>query len=338
MGKFKGYKRKKKAPKSREDSERDGYDLRPQKKSKTEHQSDSSILGSQEPKNTQSSGEVFQPKVRQPKDESDEEIADHYHIFGLNQIMNLLAGLLVCKECDSTLKIMEKKNARNGLCSTYYLKCDNCKITKNYTTNCPVNGELEDLNFRLYWASRNAGIGDEGSKSFCVTMNFNSPKSKIQKYQDKLASALEIVAIDSMKKAGRELKEKTKSKDVIGGFDCSWPKRGFSSLLGVMTCCSPVIKKIIDTYIMCGWCFICKGNKDFKNLKDDESSRNEKNRTRESSRSSRESSRSSGESSRSSRESSSSSRASTEPTDSKNRRCQCNFHGIYPFSSYSSEY
>jgi hypothetical protein len=70
---------------------------------------------------------------------------------------------------------------------------------------------------------------------------------------------LKKLADQSMDNAVEELVQfNNGSRDIIAGLDCSWAKRGFHSTLGVMTACSPQIRKVLDSIPMSKSCKKCQ--------------------------------------------------------------------------------
>ena len=63
-----------------------------------------------------------------------------------------------------------------------------------------------------------------------------------------------------MSAAAEELKAKTGSDEVLCALDCSWSKRGHKANFDVMTACSPLTKKVIDSHLMGKYCNVCNGN------------------------------------------------------------------------------
>lgn len=212
-----------------------------------------------------SSGEEYKPE--QPaKKIKDEQVKEGFIVFDVNCLLNLLSGLIFCSRCKSELKLYEKCGSRVGIFSKYYFYCENCKSSTNLQGNSKVKDNIEEVNFRLFYGLRSIGIGEQTIKTFCALMNLNQPTSKSDKYQEALLNSVEHVAEKSMNSAAKELKDYYGDDKVTCGFDCSWPKRGFTSILGVMTCCSPILKKVIDTIAICKKCNKCKGqNIDEKN-------------------------------------------------------------------------
>ena len=91
-------------------------------------------------------------------------------------------------------------------------------------------------------------------------LNLQQPRSRSDKYSDVLLEKLEDLFEESMSAAAEELRAKTGSDEVLCALDCSWSKRGHKANFGVMTACSRLTKKVIDSYPMSKYCNVCKGN------------------------------------------------------------------------------
>lgn len=233
---------------------------------------------------TDSSNDEFIPKFRETPKTTDQEVLSGNIIFDIKLLLKSLDGLLTCKSCDRNLSLFEKSSSKIGLFCNYYWHCKSCNFSQNFFQNSLAMNGIEEINFRLFYSLRCIGQGAQPAKVFCGLMNLDQPRSQFDKYQEKAVAALEPIAEESMVNAAEELlnlnnrtddysKLENINNDVIAGFDCSWPKRGFSSLQAVVTTCSPQTKKILDVYPMCKICQICRKKK--SKIQQDEESKDE---------------------------------------------------------------
>ena len=95
-------------------------------------------------------------------------------------------------------------------------------------------------------------------------MNMKPPmaKSRYQSVVEKLHLSYQSVAQESMKLAGEECYELTKSKEEVRNckvlIDGTWQRRGFSSLNGAVTAISPDNGKCLDVHVLSKICKSCQ--------------------------------------------------------------------------------
>ncbi|XP_069690036.1 uncharacterized protein [Periplaneta americana] len=102
----------------------------------------------------------------------------------------------------------------------------------------------------------------------CSVLNIPQPPTKFSAYNKTLLSAVAEVSEGSMLNAAREAIELNVSNDddddndynvrnIAAAFDCSWQKRGHTSLNGIVSATSFDTGKIIDVEILSKFCYIC---------------------------------------------------------------------------------
>ena len=175
---------------------------------------------------------------------------------------------LLCPECEfCCLELHENPDKKQGLASLLYLKCKNCKFTRDFYT-CPttLNGGF-DVNQRIVYSMRSLGNGHSTLKKFNTLMNISSPVTlkNYNKIVTKLLAAAKAVAEETMLDASRKIHEKASlSSDSIAdtGVSCDGTshKRGFSSCNGVFAAISMVNGKVIDVEPMSHYCKGCHQN------------------------------------------------------------------------------
>ncbi|GBM11765.1 hypothetical protein AVEN_20453-1 [Araneus ventricosus] len=87
----------------------------------------------------------------------------------------------------------------------------------------------------ITYATRNAGQGLEGMKTFCGIMHLNPPVSQnsYEKICRRVNAVSKNVAIESMKKAADEEVAAVDSTDITVSGDGTWKTRGHTSQIGV---------------------------------------------------------------------------------------------------------
>ena len=114
-----------------------------------------------------------------------------------------------------------------------------------------------EINRRLVFAMRMIGVGLRGIQTFCGLMDLSSMFSSALYYDivDHIRVAVNIVTDLVFKKAVKEEVEMNFKKRRTAGLtvsgDGSWAKRGFSSLLGIVSIIGKFSNKILDVIVYC---------------------------------------------------------------------------------------
>lgn len=114
------------------------------------------------------------------------------------------------------------------------------------------------------------GKGLLTEQTLCSILNLPPPPTKFSPYNGILQNKYKKVAFDSMKNAvegavqeNKLIIEKEKRtapdlvlepRDISGGFDGTWQRRGHQSLNGVVTCTSIDSGKIMDVEVLSKFC------------------------------------------------------------------------------------
>ena len=91
----------------------------------------------------------------------------------------------------------------------------------------------------------------------CGILNLPSPPSKFENYNYAIGSAVEDIALQSMKAAVEEAVVENASdnpRDLSVAFDGTWQKRGHTSHNAVVTATNIDTGKVLDVYIMSKYC------------------------------------------------------------------------------------
>ena len=130
--------------------------------------------------------------------------------------------------------------------------------------------KFETMNIALVNAARLFGLGHTDAKNFCTYMNLNNPPNEHIwiDIQDHLHVAYQKRAEWSMNRAVEEAKQQamvtTGTEDLTASFDGTWMKRGFQSLVGLVSCIGVFTNKIIGIDVLHKYCPMCKGNDECK--------------------------------------------------------------------------
>jgi len=174
-------------------------------------------------------------------------------------VFSSLQTIVKCKQCDSDITF--SKYGKRGLGFKIKLVC---QCGDRFINSCHMIKNAYEVNRRFVYVMRLIGIGLQGLNYFCGYMD-TGKSFNITLYYDILKSISESVnAVYDIviRKAVREEKE----LNVQAGFpenelsvsgDGSWSKRGFSSLLGIVSLIGKYSNKILDTIVKSSFCNAC---------------------------------------------------------------------------------
>lgn len=214
------------------------------------------------------SDDEFEDAIDQLDDRSDQEylpfsfqqksekVSSEFAIFDVNLLMAALSTLLICSNCNVPLELHRFSNTLTGLFAKYAFKCPRCSEAKEFYNSSKNKNGVEEINLRLFYAMRCNGNGLSATKTFCTMMNMAAVIHKFQKVQNALLEILSHSAKMSMEAAAR-----TATKEGVGSLisvDGSWMKRGYHSLMGVVTAMNPKTNQVIDVFPMSKYCQVCK--------------------------------------------------------------------------------
>ena len=171
---------------------------------------------------------------------------------------NLISDLLCPECCDKTLYMDTDTSKRKGLASYVMIKCV-CGYSRGEFTSPVIQkdgkrsgGQAFDVNYRSVYAMRACGLGLSGLEKCCGMMNMPQPLTKnlYHAVSTKLKDAAKVIAEGSMSAAVIEAVKEESKTGIEVSVDCTWQKRGFSSLNGVVAAISTSNFKVLDVETM----------------------------------------------------------------------------------------
>lgn len=208
------------------------------------------------------------------KNEEDIEVAidesSTYALLSFTLVFSALESVLICKACKSDIKFLKKSQVGLG-----FNLCIKCKCDEFTTINsCPKVRNAFEVNRRLTFVMRLLGVGLSGINIFCAMMDLGPGLSKSGYYSilDTIHIAVKSVAKVLFRKAAQEEKKENEQEgniadEITVSGDGSWAKRGFTSLLGIVSLIGKYSNKVIDVIVKSKVCKACekwvgKENKD----------------------------------------------------------------------------
>lgn len=194
----------------------------------------------------------------------------HYVLISFACVFGKLSQLLKCKACDGDIRF-EKKGIR-GLGFQLCVIC-NCSAEQNIDS-CPTslnptkNNKIFEVNRKLVFVMRLLGVGFSGINLFCSMMDLSSLFSQnlFDGVMENVSLAAKTVFDQALQKAVDEENDKIielgKPERILTvSGDGTWAKRGFSSLLGVVTLIGKHSGKILDAIVKNSFCAVCERTK-----------------------------------------------------------------------------
>ena len=179
--------------------------------------------------------------------------------------MNTVFNALACPKCHQQKLILKDNVAKKrGLASLLFAFCSNCEYEKEFYTSSQQTDKSFDVNKRIVYAMRACGQGYSGIKTITTLMDM--PKPMTANNYDKLAKRYSTVskeiAEETMSDAAEEIRSKvSKDNDEVVdtsiSHDCTWQRRGYSSLNGCTVAISMETGKILDVEPMSRYCKGC---------------------------------------------------------------------------------
>jgi hypothetical protein len=187
----------------------------------------------------------------------------------------------VCKECHSSLQVVEKTGSKQGLGAKWMFRCTNEKcISHQYQKSLPTSpksgkdGKMYAINRASVIGFRAIGKGRSAAEKCLSFLDLTTPVFiwyKHTKIIDLKAQDLtEQNCSDAMlelKKFKRQIGEvgdctdqelKNKTVDVGASFYCAWSSRGWSARDGVVAAISEDTGRVLDVVYMTRSCSHCK--------------------------------------------------------------------------------
>ena len=202
-------------------------------------------------------------------------IEREYTIVDVGVLESVVNEACVCKVCKSgSLSIM--KQNQFGVVDKLKFTCTNtgCQTRTSFFTSKRSNIERKEnskgpspfaLNIRFALGMRCIGKGNKALNLFSSIINVSN--GICQESYENLISIIEGKALElcqqSMNNAARDVRSQSNSQadgivDTACMFDGTWQRRGFSSLVGAVSCISSINYKVIDIEIFRKVCKICQ--------------------------------------------------------------------------------
>lgn len=182
-----------------------------------------------------------------------------YHIVNFDMFLTL-QNILICKTCKSDIKFLKRAEKGLGFQLVVQCKCE----TETRIPNSPQINSAYEINRRLIFAMRLLGVGFQGVSNFCGFMDIAAGFSTrtyydiIQNIYIAAKSVVELVfqkAVEEEKLKNEEAGN-VKNRLTVSG-DGSWPRRGFSSLVGLATLIGKYTGKVLDVDVKSSVCQGC---------------------------------------------------------------------------------
>lgn len=190
----------------------------------------------------------------------------NYCILQFTLVFTALQQILKCKNCDTDVKFYKRDERGLGFKICVVCSCKN----ENLIDSCPKISQAYEINRRFIFAMRLIGIGLQEINNFCGLMDLGTGFNISTYYRcvDNIKVAVDTVFRIVINKAAGEQKDKTKAarnieNELSVSGDGSWSKRGFTSLLGIVSLIGKYSNKILDVIVKSSFyhaCVMWKGN------------------------------------------------------------------------------
>lgn len=176
-------------------------------------------------------------------------------------IFATLQRRVVCVNCGKKVKFGQSDV--KGLGFLLDIIC-HCKKSRPIPSSPKIKSGYE-INRRIVYAMRLIGVGFAGLLNFCGLMDISTSalsRTGYYKCLEKIHIAVKTVSETVFKKAAKEEQEHNKEKGLpedrltVSG-DGSWPKRGFTALLGLVSLIGKHSNKVIDVIVKSKICQVC---------------------------------------------------------------------------------
>ncbi|KAK3776186.1 hypothetical protein RRG08_063729 [Elysia crispata] len=216
-------------------------------------------------------------RARNNKEEDDKNNAFIPVSVGL--LANFISSHMRCLECcEFSIYCQLLDDKKDGFCHKILFRCSSvdCGWSTIFTSSDEVkegNGAgCKEINLRMASFARSIGRGWGALNNFSSYVNCPPPMSQsaYQNILKKVHSSSKLVAIESMKEAAEEVREKALLKDTrssiepMNPIDCAvsvdgtWQRRGHASHHGVVSAISVQTGKCVDTEILSNYCKSCE--------------------------------------------------------------------------------
>lgn len=183
----------------------------------------------------------------------------NYCIIQFTTVFLTLQQIVKCKDCNGD--IVFSKNSQRGLGFKLSVQCQ-CK--ESLIPSSPFIDKAFEINRRLVFAMRMLGVGFQGINNFCGLMDLGHGLCNSTYYSivNNIKIAAEAVtkivfekAVSEEIKMNEEQGHPANELSISG--DGSWAKRGFSSLLGLVSIIGKYSNKILDVVVKSKICQGC---------------------------------------------------------------------------------
>ena len=189
----------------------------------------------------------------------------NYCIIQFNLVFSALQQVLQCKECNGAVRFSKRDVRGLG-----FQLCVLCSCNEMLINSCQKDVNAYEVNKRFVFAMRLIGVGLNGLNNFCGLMDLGAGFSIRTYYKcvDNMKVAVDAVLKIVLNKAAGEEKDKNveagnKENELSVSGDGSWAKRGFTSLVGIVSLVGKYSNKILDVTVKSSICKVCqqwKGN------------------------------------------------------------------------------
>lgn len=180
-------------------------------------------------------------------------------ILAFASVFGTLSNLLKCKKCDGDIRF--EKSSVVGL--GFFLNVI-CSCSEEKVPSCPRIGRNWEINRKLFFVMRLLGIGFHGVDLFCSMMDLcrGVPTGTYYSVMEHVKIACESIYNKVISKAANEEREENRKlgrsdEELTVSGDGTWAKRGYTSLLGVVTLIGKYTGKILDLIVKCSYCHSC---------------------------------------------------------------------------------
>lgn len=186
-----------------------------------------------------------------------------YRIIDFVSVFFTLSQYLICSKCKAQPRFQESAPLGLGFNIIMSCRCDNTIIPSG-----PKIHSGFEINRRIVFVMRLLGIGLEGINTFCNYMDickglsktaYEKTIKKVHEAGKKVFDASCSSAIESEKTENEKKGKPADELDVSG--DGSWKRRGYQSLLGVVTLIANSCGKVIDLVVKSSCCKACTTKK-----------------------------------------------------------------------------
>lgn len=176
------------------------------------------------------------------------------------QCVNNMLSMVACSQCFSVsaMSVQLIGSKKQGLSQCFHLLCSNCGYKSPDMYTSVRKDKTFEVNRRAVYAFREIGCGHSEMVTFCYLMDLPPPpqKSAYHKHIHVFNEVTTQLAKETMLCAASDLAKN--SGECAVSVDGTWMKRGFTSLVGVVTVISVKNGKILDTEVMSKQCMSCR--------------------------------------------------------------------------------